>query len=289
VSQAVATAFIAACNAELAALKPGNVHVYGGGHGMEVDNFIRSAEVAARPLATENARVGLRILQAVQATHRAVRQNTNLGIVLLCAPLAAAFDRADYPLRRALNLVLQQLDRLDTDLTFQAIALAAPAGLGRAARHDVFSQAAASLREVMQEAQDYDRIARQYSSDFADIFDLGLPQLEHSRRRWRDPHWSTLAVYLTFLSHFDDSHIGRKYGESAAAKVRLQAQVVFERLMSCSDPSDLFDELLEWDQSLKRNRVNPGTSADLTVATLFASELLHLRPTTILPSAPNND
>ncbi len=288
-SQAVATAFIAACNAELEALKPGNVHVHGAGHGMEVDDFIRSAEVAARPIATKYARVGRRIFAAVEATLGAVRQNTNLGIVLLCAPLAAAFDLADHPLQRALTLVLQQLDRLDADLTFRAIALAAPAGLGRAARHDIFSQAVASLREVMQEAQGYDQIARQYCCDFADIFDLGLPQLEQSRRRWHDPRWSTLAVYLTFLSHFDDTHIRRKYGDLAAAKVRLRAQAVFERLMSCSDPRDLFEELLEWDQSLKQDRVNPGTSADLTVATLFTSELLHLRLTTILPSAPNND
>jgi triphosphoribosyl-dephospho-CoA synthase len=288
VSRAVAAAFVAACQAELEALKPGNVHVYRAGHGMEVVDFVRSAEVAAGPIATEGARVGWRIFAAIEATSKAVRQNTNLGIVLLCAPLAAAYERQDKPLQRALALLLQQLDRHDADLTFQAIALAAPAGLGRAVRHDVLSPAVAGLREVMQEARDDDLIARQYSCDFADIFDLGLAQLQLCRQRWTDLRWSTLAVYLTFLSHFDDTHIRRKYGKSTAATVRLQAQGALERLMSCADPVDLFDDLLEWDQSLKRNRINPGTSADLTVATLFTSELLHLRPT-ILRSAPNND
>jgi triphosphoribosyl-dephospho-CoA synthase len=31
--------------------------------------------------------------------------------------------------------------------------------------------------------------------------------------------------------------------------------------------------LLEWDRALKANGINPGTSADLTVATLFLSDL----------------
>jgi triphosphoribosyl-dephospho-CoA synthase len=31
--------------------------------------------------------------------------------------------------------------------------------------------------------------------------------------------------------------------------------------------------LLEWDASLKRRDINPGTSADLTVATLLAYQL----------------
>jgi triphosphoribosyl-dephospho-CoA synthase len=42
--------------------------------------------------------------------------------------------------------------------------------------------------------------------------------------------------------------------------------------------------LLAYDRSLKERSVNPGTSADLTVATLFANRLRN-----ILPSARNND
>jgi triphosphoribosyl-dephospho-CoA synthase len=285
----VAAAFIAACNAELEALKPGNVHVYRPGHGMQVNDFRRSAEVAAAPIASPGAPIGRRIFKAVEATIAAVGQNTNLGIVLLCAPLAAAFEYPDLSLRRALATVLQRLDRQDADLAFRAIMLAAPAGLGRASRHDVSDTAVVTLREAMMEAQDKDLIARQYSCDFADIFDLGLTELAKSRQRWEDPRWSTVAVYLAFLSRYDDTHIQRKYGVSAARRVRLQARSALERLHACSDPSVVVDDLLQWDAALKQNRVNPGTSADLTVATLFASELDHLRPSTILPSAPNND
>jgi triphosphoribosyl-dephospho-CoA synthase len=276
-SNAIATAFIAACTAELRALKPGNVHVYRAGHGMQVDDFLRSAESAAGPIATAGAPIGLRILKAIEATIRTVGQNTNLGIVLLCAPLAAAFEQTGQPLRHGLADVLRALDRQDAEYAFRAIALAAPAGLGRPQRHDVAAPALVSLREAMFEAQSRDLIARQYSQDFADIFDVGLPQFDESQKRWNDPRWSAVAVYLTFLSRYDDSHIQRKYGASVAATIRLQAQSALRGLLSCSDPATRMQELLDWDKTLKRSRLNPGTSADLTVATLFVSELRTLQ------------
>ncbi len=89
----IEAAFREACAAELAALKPGNVHRHAAGHGMTMDDFVRSADAAARPLCRTGATLGERILDAVAATRAAVGQNTNLGIVLLCAPLAMAAER----------------------------------------------------------------------------------------------------------------------------------------------------------------------------------------------------
>ncbi len=92
--EAIRLAFVAACEAELAALKPGNVHVHAEGHGMTVAEFRTSAAVASGPLCAAGSGLGARILDAVEATRAAVGQNTNLGIVLLCAPLAMAAERA---------------------------------------------------------------------------------------------------------------------------------------------------------------------------------------------------
>jgi len=86
----VAQAFRDACLAELDALKPGNVHRFGDDPRMSVTDFETSARVAAAPLAQECASVGARIRASVAATMSAVGHNTNLGIVLLCAPLATA-------------------------------------------------------------------------------------------------------------------------------------------------------------------------------------------------------
>ena len=88
----IATAFVAACRDEIEAPKPGNVHVFAEGHGMTVRDFLRSAEAAAPALCKPSTPVGARILTAVEATFAAVGMNTNLGIILLCAPLAAAAE-----------------------------------------------------------------------------------------------------------------------------------------------------------------------------------------------------
>ena len=91
------------------------------------------------------------------------------------------------------------------------------------------------------------------------------------------------AIYLGFLADFPDSHIVRKYGSAVAKTVQDSAIRFHAQLQSSWDPSRLADELLAWDAALKANNINPGTSADLTVATLFAHRLA-----TILPSARNS-
>src|SRR5262244_365270 len=195
----LARAFITACRDELEAPKPGNVHVYASGHRMTAAQFVNSAAAAAGPLCAPATRVGARIRGAVEATLRAVGTNTNLGIILLCAPLAAAAELEALELRAALIRVLDDLDIGDAGHAFAAIAQASPAGLGRAERHDVFAPAQVSLKQAMAEAADRDRVARQYAIAFADIFDLGMAWHAAAAMRWSDPKWATLSVYLGFL------------------------------------------------------------------------------------------
>jgi triphosphoribosyl-dephospho-CoA synthase len=287
----VAGAYVEACLAELDAPKPGNVHRFAPGHRMEVEDFVRSAEASAAPVASRGARVGARVRAAVGATLSAVGQNTNLGIVLLCAPLAAAAE-ADAPLRSALARVLDGLDVSDAADVFSAIAAANPGGLGRAPRHDVSAAPEVTLREAMAEAAGRDSIARQYVTAYEDIFSLGLPVLETARGLRSDTRWSTLAVYLAFLAAMPDTHIARKFDSATAEAVRQEAVNWRDALAAASDPPSLADGLLSWDEALKSRGINPGTSADLTVATLFAWRLLCIRDdkcaSAILPLRAND-
>lgn len=273
----VAGAYIEACLAELDAPKPGNVHRFAPGHGMSLVDFVRSAEASAAPIAARGARVGVRVRRAVEATLSAVGQNTNLGIILLCAPLAAAMESADVALRPALARVLDNLDRADAADVFSAIAAANPGGLGRATRHDVNAPATATLREAMAEAADRDRIARQYVTTYEDIFLLGLPALETSRQLQSDPRWSTLAVYLAFLGAMPDTHVLRNFDAATAEAIRREAADWRDAFAAARDPEGMMERLLSWDAALKTRGINPGTSADLTVATLFASSLSSMR------------
>ena len=273
----VAAAYLEACLAELDAPKPGNVHRFAPGHRMEVKDFIRSAEASAAPIAAKGARIGIRVRAAVEATLSAVQQNTNLGIILLCAPLAAAAEAPDAALRPALARVLDGLDRADARDVFFAIAVANPGGLGRAPRHDVNAPATVTLREAMAEAADRDRIARQYVTTYEDVFSLGLPALATARRRRSDARWSTLAVYLTFLAAMLDTHVVRKFDLGTAEAVRREAVDWRDAFETARDPAGIAEGLLGWDGELKSRGINPGTTADLTVATLFASSLSAIR------------
>ena len=274
VAAAIAQAFLGACQDELEAPKPGNVHVFAGGHGWVAEDFRRSAHAAAPAIARAGAPVGQRILGAVETTHAAIGHNTNLGIALLCAPLARAAETPALGLRPALAAVLAGLDVADAEAAFRAIALAAPGGLGRVERHDVREPADVTLLQAMAEAAGRDGVARQYANGYSDVFDLGLPALAAAEARFFRPAWAgASAVFLAFLAAFPDSHIQRKHGAEAAADVLAQARRWQAKLRDCADPNRELEGLLAFDAALKARGLNPGTSADLTVATLFARRL----------------
>jgi triphosphoribosyl-dephospho-CoA synthase len=273
----IAAAFLASCRDEIEAPKPGNVHAIAGGHDMEARHFHNSARVAAPAIAAPGARVGLRVRHAVEATVAEVQMNTNLGIILLCAPLGCAAEVGSRNLRGALVAVLEALDAEDAANVYAAIARASPGGLGRAARYDVHDAPPSSLLAAMREAADRDMIARQYVTDFADIFNTGLSAVDETRARGSD-HSIALGVYLAFLSRFPDSHIARKHGIAVANAVMREAQGFAARIGREAREAAFLTDLLAFDARLKAERINPGTSADLTVATLFAARLCAVLP-----------
>ncbi|MBV1707683.1 MAG: triphosphoribosyl-dephospho-CoA synthase [Hyphomicrobiales bacterium] len=266
----IQAAFEQACRAELEALKPGNVHIHAAGHGMSVEDFIISARVAAPHMAMPGAGVGMRIETAMDATFAAVGKNTNLGILLLCAPLAVAAEQAGSPddLRAALHEVLAALTRADAAAAFRAIVLASPAGLGAAPQHDVRAVPDVTLLQAMSEAAARDRIAWQYAHDFADVFAIGLPALQR-----HGAPWNAAGAYLAFLAAFPDSHIARKHSLAVAEAARAAARPLAASFAATTSPEPLKPELAALDAAFKRQNLNPGTSADLTVASLFAKAL----------------
>ncbi len=275
--EAIARSFLDACLAELEALKPGNVHCHGEGHRMRVADFVASAEAAAPLIGQKGLPVGKRIRLAVEATRRAVGQNTNLGIVLLSAPLAqAALDKRPGDLGSRLTRILQDLTVDDAREAYRAIRETKPGGLGEAPAHDVGSEPAITLLEAMRAAEARDRIAWNYAHDFADIFTLGLKWLAHALQRWGNTPWAAARVYLGFLAHVPDTLIERKFGERIAARVREEARPIESSLAECQSPEAMTAPLISFDRALKERGLNPGTSADLTVATLFAAALIAL-------------
>jgi triphosphoribosyl-dephospho-CoA synthase len=278
--RAVAQAFLDACLAELDALKPGNVHRFSDGHNMTVADFVASAEAAAPSIGRKGLALGERIRLAVEATRGAAGQNTNLGIILLCAPLAqAALAPRPGDLHGRLQRVLRGLTVADAREAYLAIREARPGGLGTAPEHDVQAEPEVSLLEAMGAAETRDRIAWNYTHDFDDIFRLGLEWLARAEDHWGDRAWTAARVYLGFLAHVPDTLIERKFGERVAAQVREEARPIESSLTECPSPEAMTAPLIAFDRALKERGLNPGTSADLTVATLFAHELSLLERT----------
>jgi triphosphoribosyl-dephospho-CoA synthase len=265
--------FLAACRAELEALKPGNVHVHAAGHGMEVAQFEASAVASAPFIAAAGVGVGARILGAVEASFAAAGCNTNLGILLLCAPLAAAAEMpGDATLRDRLRVVLNGFDDSDAAAVFAAIRLANPGGLGAVPEHDVAAAPTVGLFEAMALGAARDRIAAAYVTDYADIFEFGVNVLASAMAHTDDRRLAVTTLHMAYLAYFPDSHITRKQGAAMAETVRGQAYALAPAWQPVARRNTL-PKLLDFDAELKRLNVNPGTTADLVVGTLFAASM----------------
>jgi triphosphoribosyl-dephospho-CoA synthase len=267
--QRIKQAYQNACLAELEALKPGNVHIFADGHGMVVEQFISSAEASAQYIADPTLSLGQRILKAITATHEAVGCNTNLGIVLLCAPLVqAALQQSSLSFQENLEQVLANTTIEDAQDVFDAIQLANPAGLGRSEEHDVHQQADCTLLEAMKVAALKDNVALQYTNGFYQIATEGLTHYQQALQRWERPAWATTAVYLYWLAHYADSHVVRKYGLEVADALQKAAHGHYVDFLKQDNPKLYLPTLRAFDTTLKDQGINPGTSADFTVATL---------------------
>jgi triphosphoribosyl-dephospho-CoA synthase len=279
-----------ACLIEATARKAGNVHPAAAFHDLDYSDFVAAARAVAEPLAqARDIGLGRAILAGIKATRAAkVWSNANLGIVLLLAPLAAV--PAEVSLRDGVRDVLGQTTIEDAELVYEAIRFAKPGGMGKAASQDVSESPCVTLRDAMAFAAGRDRIAEQYVTDFAFVLDkatnwlhedwtwLGLCPLSiFGRTGMRNEvsvaPWEAVVkkLHLRIMADAPDSLVVRKCGLEVGEQVRQRAA----ELVDLDWPQSLaswsrFDDFDLWLRS-DGHRLNPGTSADLVAAVLFAA------------------
>tara|TARA_R110000782_G_scaffold36500_3_gene86702 strand:+ start:6027 stop:6869 length:843 start_codon:yes stop_codon:yes gene_type:complete len=261
---------------ELEAFKPGNVNFYADGHDMTVLDFQKSAAVSVPLLCDVNNSLGQRILDSVCATQEAVGCNTNLGMLLLFTPIIMAVEpgfKDVNELRQNLESTLSSLTQTDSEQVFEAIKIANPGGLGSSNSHDVNKKPDCTLLVAMKLASNRDSIALQYVNNFYEIFSIGLEDIKLFEKRWNSVKWATVSCYLNFLSSMKDSHIERKFGHKKAEKIKIKSKVIADGFNSASDPEKSIELLKNFDKELKAINYNPGTSADLTAASLLVYNL----------------
>ena len=266
----VAAAGQLACLLEVSAPKPGNVSPDRHFHDTRYEDFLASAAAIGPALATAGSRpLGVTIFAAVDATVRWTRSNTNLGIVLLLAPLARAAQMGSGALRDRVRAVLAETTVADAVEVYAAIRRARPGGLGAAASEDVAAAPSVRLRDAMALAAERDSVAREYATDFATTFGVGAPALRAARSSGLGGADATVQTYLRILAAIPDTHIARKLGREAAEAVSRRAREVEEAGGVLTEAGRQALEAFDAELRSPTNARNPGTTADLTCAALF--------------------
>ncbi len=267
----IAAAAQCACLLEVMAPKPGNVSRGRDLPGLTYRDLVLSALAIGRALReARRRRVGRLILDGVRETRRLVRTNTNLGMVLLMAPLArAAALPGRGSLRERLRRVLENLNRQDARDAYRAIRIAEPGGLGRVDEQDVMRAPTGTLLECMALAAERDAIAREYDTGFATVFEIALPLLLRARERHLPLPFAVAETFLALLACRPDTLIARKRGDDAARRVSRGAASVLEAGGPAS--AEGRRRLARFDRRLRSARppLNPGATADLVATALF--------------------
>ncbi|MBT4013184.1 MAG: triphosphoribosyl-dephospho-CoA synthetase [Planctomycetaceae bacterium] len=265
-----------ACLLEVSAPKPGNVHRGADFEDLTFYDFQTSA-VAIGPVfdLAKQLRVGSLVLAAIQATQSVVSTNTNLGLMLLMAPLAKAtvFDETAMP------IVMNELTAADAQDIYQAIALADAGGMGEVESMDITDAAPDSLLEAMSAAQDHDLIAAQYGNGFVDLFADAVRPLREKLEAGMILTEAIVETHVQFMSRHPDSLIARKCGVEIAEEAARRARVVVDARAQGLDfyVRDL-SELDFWLRS-DGHRRNPGTTADFIGAAIFVGLIEGWLPT----------
>ena len=283
----VAIAAQLACLLEASVPKPGNVSPGRPFADLRYEDFLAGAAAIGAPLAAAGSQpLGVTVRTAVEATARWTRSNTNLGIVLLLAPLAAAVVRVkadttstdgvsgfSRTLRDETRRVLDATSVDDARDVYAAIRTAAPSGLGKVDDQDVADEPTQTLLEVMRLAAGRDSVAREYATAYELTFMTGAPALAGARRDGLSWEAAIIETFLTLLAATPDTHIARRGGAEMANDVSRQARAI---LVSGGVRSHAGKEAIErMDHELRdaRHIGNPGTTADLTTAAIFVALL----------------
>ena len=265
--------------------KPGNVHRTRDYSDMVFEDFVISGIVigdtireACTDVDVENPELGKYILQAVAETDRWIKNNTNLGIVMMTTPIAVAAAISDSfdEIRQNVKLLMGNTSVDDACDLYDAINIADAGGMGDQDEYDVASDNAKNelrqnnqtMYDVLKISAPWDMLAREMTSDMPAVFEIGYPTY-YNLIREKSKNEACVLTFLTILSQVPDTLISRKYGSDEALKISMMTR----DLLNLKDEPDFGEKLRQFDDFLFNNKYNPGTTADLTAASIFVSYL----------------
>jgi len=290
--------------------KPGNVHRTSNFQETEYEHFLASA-VALAPhfrFASEQGKkvfkeeISLSQIGTGKIIRNAIADvmtwqhggNTLLGSTILLIPMATAsalilacnISFQINKFRTTLKSVVESTTAEDAVNVYDAVTLAQPGGLGKAPRLDVTDmkskqkilEEGISLFEVFKISSSWDSISSEWVSNYHIAFDVGYPFFVRVLKEAKDVNVATVHTYLKILSEVPDTLISRKAGAEKARWVSIQAKRILE--VGGLTTQKGRSSLIGFDRKLHdtAHKLNPGTTADITSATLAVAILNGYRP-----------
>lgn len=294
----VAQRAMLACALDATIPKPGNVSRLGDHKDTTLSMFLVSS-IALLPtfikasewgwngfnsgIAQTQENLGSLILEGIKETRDlwGISKNTNLGLVLFLVPFSIAAGSAlrqggNFPivLKESLRKLLENSTVEDAFLVAKAIRRANPGGLGTVDKldvtkndlRDVLIEQNINLKRFFAQSREKDIICREYAEDFQITFEFILPKFERYYEK-SCLEKAIIQVFIEILSHFPDSHIKRTKGTQIAELCSNKArEVLSEGGIYAKGGATRITNL---DNDFRRNEINPGSTADLTAASIF--------------------
>ena len=273
----VKMAFEYACKLDVFSVKPGNVFHGHPAYGMTHKDFLQSSMACSDVICEQNMDIGEKILECIRSSMDVVGCNTNLGIILLCVPIVEALymDKDHKFLQSNLEKVINSINEKQTKNIYKAINLAKAGGMDSKDKFDLNDNKSKdfTLLEAMNFASSYDFIAGEYSNNFDNIINTISVNWRNYFKLMGNGESATTATFLKLISSNPDSLIARKHGLDKAKEVSERFKTIADEYCASKNPNNLNNQLLLLDSELKIQGLNPGTTADVVVASIFLNRL----------------
>ncbi len=274
--------------------KPGNVHRTHDFDDMVYEDFLISGVVigdtirktairATKTFENQNfssIKLGELILESIIETNSWVKTNTNLGIMMLMIPIAAAAAiSSDFNSLRT-NIVKIMADTTPEDAVnlYKAINLAEAGGMGEQKDLDVGSEESQkellereiTMFDVLEISSEWDQLAKELTTSMPAIFEVGYPNYKKLKEKY-GYNYACVGTFLKLLSVFPDTLISRKIGVEKAKVFSEKAKEILNNNVLLTTQGISYLEKL--DEELNELKLNPGTTADLTAASIMVAIL----------------
>jgi triphosphoribosyl-dephospho-CoA synthase len=254
--------------------KPGNVDRIHDFEDVTYEHFLGSSVglyPAFRKAALNDHSIGDLILNAVQASATWQRAgNCHFGAILLLIPLCAAASTSSsipqlrtnvkkivesttttdavrfYESFRSVNVRVQEQHYLDVN---------DPESVRNIKKQKL------TLLDVMEISSSNDTIAKEWIEGFPRTFD-GAELFRRFEESGHSLNKSIVCLFLSLLSEAPDTLVAKKFGSRVALEVSTKATQALKN-----------GNIEDLDKELITRRINPGTTADLVIGSLFVTLL----------------